>query len=717
MRCFLLVIFCFGLFTANAQSWRKLSKLADTQYNEGNYEEAAMGYRAAWEKKKKKKELIYKSAESYYKIKDYRKAAEAYSFIKEENNGEELMFPGLKYCRALKMDGQYDEASRAFVYFINGYKGDDKDIVANIVQDEIRGCELGMLMLEQEPGNLIMEHLGSNVNSKAADFAPVPFSDDVLYYTSNMVGETKMYLTQKSEGEWSRSRVPKNFPQISAKHFGNGAFSPDNKRFFYTQCEKVDAVGRLMESCEIFVTQRTDTGWSAPEKLNNKVNKAGTTNNHPYVVHIDGREILYFTSDRIGGEGKMDIWSASRNIESDELVFDTPKNLGSSINTMGDEITPYFDMDENALYFSSTGNVNIGGFDIMKSTMEGSSDWSKPENLGIPYNSNADDYYYRKHSAAGGYIVSNRKYGLEKTTFRDDDIFAFSMPTEKMMASGKVLDNITNEAMEDVWVAIYEVAAEGAIKLLENKSFPNGNYSFGLLPDKNYRLEANREGYLTEGIEISTINNDQMVFTNDIMIGKSMDVNRISATSTQPSQTEVPSGKMDGTFSNPQPTMEMDKNESFSNDSGMTEMITETPTNTVVAPVVERTNTTTEVMNSTVVAETYTDYPDATTTTTSVPSSTGTSSYAEEGVVYKIQLIAVNKFNSSHSRYTTPKNYGNLVTEYIPEKNITRVLLSQFYTKEEAEQILMSIKDHPDFSTALVVKYVNGSRIDPWAKY
>ena len=101
-----------------------------------------------------------------------------------------------------------------------------------------------------------------------------------------------------------------------------------------------------------------------------------------------------------------------------------------------------------------------------------------------------------------------------------------------------------------------------------------------------------------------------------------------------------------------------------------------------------------------------------------MPSTTTTSStYAEEGVVYKIQLIAVYKFNSEHSRYSTPKNYGSLVTEYIPDRNLTRVLLSQFNSKEEAEQILMSIKDHPDFGTALVVKYVNGTRIDPWAKY
>ena len=148
------------------------------------------------------------------------------------------MLPGLKHCRMLKMDGQYDEASRAFVYFINSYEGADKDIVTEIVQDEIRGCELAMVMLEKESNQVTFNHLSSNVNSKAADFAPVPFSDDILYYTSNMVGATKMYFSQRNGEVWSRSRVPKNFPDIFASHYGNGTFAPDNKSFYYTQCDQ-----------------------------------------------------------------------------------------------------------------------------------------------------------------------------------------------------------------------------------------------------------------------------------------------------------------------------------------------------------------------------------------------------------------------------------------------------------------------------------------------
>ncbi len=734
MRNFLILIFCFGITTIHAQkmSWRKHAKLAKKQMAEGNYEDAATNYEAAWTKKTKKKEYIYEAAECYMKIKDYRKAAEAYSHIKEEN--KKFMLPGLKYCRALKMDGQYDEASRAFVYFINGYNGDDKDVVSNIVQDEIRGCELGISMLEKEPADISFEHLSDNVNSEGADFAPVPFSDDVLYYTSNMVGETKMYLTQRNGGVWTRSRVPKNFPKIEAPHFGNGAFSPDNKSFYYTECSNIDASGRMVEDCYIFVTQRDDSGWSKPEKLNNRVNKAGSTNTQPYIIHKDNKEILYFISNRIGGEGGLDIWYSARDLSSEKLDFSKAKNMGSSINSIADEMTPYFDMDENAMYFSSNGRANIGGFDVFKSNMEGENNWSNPTNIGLPYNSNADDYYFRKYASTGGYIVSNRKYGLEKTTFKNDDIFAFSMPTERMMASGNVIDKTTGKKMDEVWVSIYEVTKEGKSKLLENKAFPNGEYQFGLLPGKNYRVEAHQEGFLTEGIQFSTMNNDQMNFTNDLTIGSAMDVNKIDVATTEiveeareiTNVTEMPTGQANGTFNNPQPAVtEMMESESFSSDSGNVGIVNPVPNATVTTTIVTdptpvpSTVTTTTVTDYPSNMTTTENYPSATTTTTTpnYSSSTTTSSTSEAGVVYKIQLIAVRKFNDSHSRYNTAKNYGFLETEYLADRNLTRVLLSSFNSKSEADQILMTMKENPQFRTAVVVRYENGVRIDPWQKY
>ncbi|MFK7774749.1 MAG: hypothetical protein AB8F94_21600 [Saprospiraceae bacterium] len=690
MRSLLILIFCLGMTTVHAQkmSWRKHAKLAKKQFEENNFQDAAINFEAAWQKKPKKKEYIYQAAESYSKVKNYRKAAECYEPLKEEN--KDFEFPGLKYCRMLKMDGQYDEASRGFVYFINAYEGPDKDIVTNIVQDEIRGCELAMAMLEKENSKITFEHLSSNVNSKAADFAPVPFSDDVLYYTSNMVGETKMYLSQRNGEVWSRSRVPKNFPEIFAPHYGNGAFSPDNKSFFYTQCDQIDASGRMILGCEIFVTKRDENGWSAPHKLNKGINKTGATATQPFVVHQNGQEILYFVSDRSGGQGGMDIWFSTRDLASEKLDYDRPRNCGKVINSMADEMTPYFDMSENTMYFSSNGKVNIGGFDVFKSKGTGDNEWAKSENIGLPINSNADDYYYRKHSANGGYVVSNRKFGLEKTTYSHDDIFSFSTPVEKMMASGKVVDKKTNHTMKDVWVAIYEVSSSGTVRLLENKASINGTYEFGLLPEKNYRIEAHRDGYEPNGWEFNTMEKNQMVFENDIMIGETKLTNN---TPTSPATTTTESGSTasttgntnsNGTFNNPQPAVNIE-GETYGSDSGSV-----TINNPAPKP---------EVNNNT------------------STSPTPTIIIGEESVVYKIQLMAVRKYNSNETRYQLPKNYGTLETEYLGGKNLTRVLLSNFSTKEEAERILDTMKSESrDFKSAVIVRYENGVRIDPWAK-
>lgn len=690
-------------------SWRKHAKLAEKQFEEGDYEDAAMHFEAAWKKKPKKKKYIYQAAECYFKLKSYRKAAECYGHIKEDNEDFEL--PGLKYCRSLKMDGQYDEASRAFVYFINGYNGKDKSVVAGIVQDEIRGCELGMAMLEStEEKNITIEHLSENVNSKGSDFAPIPFGDDVLYYTSNMVGESKMYITRANAGVWGRSKVPKNFPKIAAPHFGNGAFSPDNKRFFYTQCGKVDATGRMFQECMIYYTERSDAGWSEPKKLGSTINRTGVTTTHPFIVHQDDQEIIYFVSDRKGGQGGLDIWYASRRLTDKKVEFKAAKNMGKSINSIADEISPYFDVEEQNFYFSSNGLVNIGGYDIFQAKMESENKWAEPTNLGLPFNSSADDYYFRKYSMDGGYIVSNRKFGLNKTRYGDDDIFTFSIPVESMIVSGTVKNKDTNEPLTDVEVAIYEVKESGDARLLESKKAESGEYEFGLLADKNYRVEAGKPGFKKMGTELSTINNSQKQFEANFELSSMVNNTTISEAvnedveeafdsnesfSEEAMETEAV-GTTDGTFSNPQPNSNLNNNESYASNETESEMSTnsntEYPNNTEVASNSEMNESEIPVNNS--------------------------NAEMTESVVYKIQLVAVRQFDSSDPRFNTPSNYGELQTEYLPKRKLTRVLLASFTSKDEAEQVLANIKDSDQrtFRTSVVVRYENGVRIDPWQK-
>ncbi len=126
--------------------------------------------------------------------------------------------------------------------------------------------------------------------------------------------------------------------------------------------------------------------------------------------------VMYFTSDMPGGEGKTDIWYC---VKQKGGGWDTPVNCGKTINTKEDESFPNIGGD-SALYFSSNGLPGMGGLDIFKSKGEKAS-WSKPENLKYPLNSTSDDFYYITKDSLSGYFSSNREGGQGS-----DDIYSFS---------------------------------------------------------------------------------------------------------------------------------------------------------------------------------------------------------------------------------------------------------------------------------------------------
>jgi hypothetical protein len=425
-----LLILAFAILTLplmaqDGMNWKAHLKLADELYAKSLYADAAEHYEAAWRQKPKKNELIHKAAECYYIIKDYKKAIAAYQNIKDDHKNFPLA--GLRYARCLKQDGNYDEASREFIDYLNKYEEGDKAIITEIVQNEIRGCELGLELYGQEmPTNVEIIHPGDAINSPETEFAPIPFNDDVLYYSSTVSSKAQIYFTMRNKaGKWKQAGPPKNFPDLPGQHYGNGTLTPDGKRFYFTICESEENWGGLTTRCEINVIKKIGDTWTTPQRLRDYINLAGSTTTHPYVIHREGKEILYFSSNREGSIGGMDLWLVERDINSDDIDFTFPVNLGPQINTLGDEITPFFDESENVMYFSSNGHVSVGGMDIFKVVAK-RNDWGTPENIGLPFNSMADDFYFVKMpSGNGGYIVSNRVFGMEKITTTHEDIFEF----------------------------------------------------------------------------------------------------------------------------------------------------------------------------------------------------------------------------------------------------------------------------------------------------
>ena len=146
--------------------------------------------------------------------------------------------------------------------------------------------------------------------------------------------------------------------------------------------------------------------------------------------HFGDEEWLFFSSDKAGGMGGMDLYSCKRPLLSDDFDFSFPLNLGNKVNTGADEATPNYDVFSKTLWFSSIGHPSLGGMDVQFSIGEGNI-WTKPENAGVPINSPADDFFFAlKRDGSGAFLISNRPVAKEKESSSDDDIFEIFFPQQ-----------------------------------------------------------------------------------------------------------------------------------------------------------------------------------------------------------------------------------------------------------------------------------------------
>jgi hypothetical protein len=662
-------------FSAQAQdklSWKKHVKLADELYAKAQYADAGEHYRAAFKQKTKKKELAYMAGECFFTIRDYRNAAEAWKNVKDENAAFPMI--GLRYARCLKQNGEYEAASSEFIKFLGNYNGTDKLVVSQIVQNELRGCELAaQYTMKGDDPNIVLEHLNSNINTPETEFGPIPFSDEALYFSSTMAKRAEIYRSIRPTGaDWGKASPIDNFPAIEKDHFCNGALTPDNSRFYFTICKSEEKWGGLTTHCEIYVTRRVGKTWTAAERLPSYINEQNVTTTQPNVVHVDNTEILYFASNRNGGMGGMDIWYTTREISSNANDFTLPINAGSRINTKGDEITPFYDKAEGNLYFASNGQISMGGFDIFR-TKGAKSQWQTAENVGTPLNSPADDFSFVKlPSGKGGFIVSNRSHGMEKVNTTDEDIFGFAYetPVVQYVARGEVFSKASREMLEDVEVAIYEIDEKGQRRFLKKVVSPNGHYDFAVEPSKKYTLEATKDGYFMASYPFDSYDYNNY---NDFGAPLYME----------------PYGVGGGDEGD---SMKEDAQKLAVTEKVNTPAKNETPKKEVAKPEAPKK----EVVMAPAPATTKTNAAKA------APLTSGT--------YYKIQIIALKNVDMNHSRFSNVKNMRRIDKEFYSDRNLYRVMLADYATLEEAQADLPSIRGMKDFNDAFIVEYKNGER-------
>ena len=354
-------------------------------------------------------------AQSLTKIGETSKALSIYKFLYNSNRLNDSA--KVAYFDALLFEGNYASV----------------DQVANSVQNGFMSSHLKSrsewLMSNKNNAKIAVKNLA--INTSASEFGIATYKNNLVWSSdrndlarSKSLGSKKdwtgssnnqMFVAQKTNNTISNIQFFLNDLK-NVYNEGFPSFTADGKTVAFMRSNINDGKRLLSNSgieMSIYLADVDDNGnWMNTRPFNNNLSATGFPALSP-----DGKS-LYFVSDRSGGFGGFDIYKSMR-IGSG---WSEPRNLGESINTTGDEITPSTD-DEN-LYFASTQHNGFGGFDIFKAPF---SNLSNVENMGAGINSAQDDYGYISNGANGeAYFVSNRINGKGR-----EDVYSYSNPVDK----------------------------------------------------------------------------------------------------------------------------------------------------------------------------------------------------------------------------------------------------------------------------------------------
>ena len=380
----------------------------------------------------------------------------------------------------------------------------------------------------KSPSRVVVENLGDVLNSPFPEYVPVISEDEsILLFTSrrpNTTGGGKdpqeqeyfedIYISEKKEGKWTS---PKNMPRPinGNSHDACIALSPDGKTLFvYKTGSGKTKMG------DIFYSKRNEDGsWSDPKSMGDKIN---TKYREPSISITHDGNTVYFSSDRPGGFGGLDIYKSTKNEKGE---WGEPINLGAAINTPYDEDSPFIH-NESTLYFSSMGHSSMGGYDIFVSELNGK-EWSKPHNLGSPINTADDDIYFVVSADnKRGYFSSGRAGGLGDkdlyviyTPERNYDFVKLSNTPPKITTQIKIDTSTKTETKTYITIlkgeireAISKKKLEAEIALVnladnyleeELKSdAQTGKYQSIVPAERHYLISVDKEGYLFHSEEV-----------------------------------------------------------------------------------------------------------------------------------------------------------------------------------------------------------------------
>lgn len=444
MRIILTISIVLVSVIGYSQSYKQLIDYADINANAGDFYGASIYYKKALDIDSSKIEVLYKFAEALRKYNNYSKAAYYYEKVWDKDKGGRIYKDASFWLATMqKYNAEYRTATKTWKKVKSKYSRKKKSYEYLKAKQEALSCSFANRIKNDSLENVFVENIGENINTTNSEFGASLVSDKLFFSSlraENPKGELevhdavytiKQYEAKKTDSVIKKSKLIEGLINNPAFHNANSSFNAEKGILYFTQCDSLN-------KCKLMYSKLINGKWGESKELPERINAEGATTTQPNFSMIDGQEYLFFVSNRKGGVGKLDIWYSKI---LDGNTFSKPINAGKLVNSIDNEVTPFYDTVEQTLYFSSNWHFGKGGFDIFKSkgTPE---NLESPENLLAPINTQWNDLYYTIYPESNnervGYLTSNRLGSyFKKGPTCCNDIYEVKILNEKKVAENQ----------------------------------------------------------------------------------------------------------------------------------------------------------------------------------------------------------------------------------------------------------------------------------------